>query len=328
MNQIRFLSRRTGWWYGLSIAATIALSSCGASPTGSSGDNSPIGSGQPAASVAVGDAEAGSAQSLSNRQAAEKQVAASQANNSPAPPATQTPQLIKTADLSLRLASIDDAVEGVRKIVQSQRGNIYNLEDDRSADSGKRQANLVLKVPSAALDDTLAAIARLGQVQSKVIKSADVTQQLVDTDARLKNLRQQEELTRKIMERSGSVKDILAVSQQLGEIRQQIEQLDASVKNLRQQVAYSTINLKIEEIRSNAATRDPIGSRVQETWTHSTTAAVDLFTNFGLTLLWLLPFSPVIALAYFGGRRFWRVYRRRQPVATIVPIPPTPEEAN
>jgi hypothetical protein len=327
MNRIGFSSRRTGWWYGLSIAATIALSSCGASPTGSADGNNLAGSPLPAASVAAGVAEA----SLSDRQAAGKQVA-SQANNSPATPgttlATQTPQLIKTADLSLRLASIDDAVEGVRKIVQGQRGDIYNLEDDRSADSGKRQANLVLKVPSAALDDTLAAIARLGQVQSKVIKSADVTQQLVDTDARLKNLRQQEELTRKIMERSGSVKDILAVSQQLGEIRQQIEQLDASVKNLRQQVAYSTINLKIEEIRSTSATRDPVGSRVQETWTHSTTAAVDLFTNFGLTLLWLLPFSPVIALAYFGGRRFWRIYRRRQPVATIVPIPPTPEEAN
>jgi len=73
------------------------------------------------------------------------------------------------------------------------------------------------------------------------VKSEDVTSQIVDTDARLKNLRQQEDLIRKIMERSGSVKDILAVSKELSAIGEQIEQLDADVKNLRQQVAFSDL---------------------------------------------------------------------------------------
>ncbi len=223
----------------------------------------------------------------------------------------QTPQLVKTAELSLRLESIDKAMVQLRQIVRSKQGDIYDFQDDRLPENGRNhQATLMLKVPSTALEHTLAEIAKLGRVESQGIKSEDVSQQLVDTDARLKNLRQQEDLTRKIMDRSGSVKDILAVSKELAAIRDQIERLDATVKNLRQQVAYSTINLRIEESQSTIPTGDAFGIQVQETWKNSTHAAGSLATNLALGLLWLVPFTPFIAIGC-GGAYYLRQRRKR-----------------
>jgi Domain of unknown function (DUF4349) len=223
----------------------------------------------------------------------------------------QTPQLVKTAELSLRLESIDKAMVQLRQIVRSKQGDIYDFQDDRLPENGRNhQATLMLKVPSTALENTLAEIAKLGRVESQGIKSEDVSQQLVDTDARLKNLRQQEDLTRKIMDRSGSVKDILAVSKELAAIRDQIERLDATVKNLRQQVAYSTINLRIEESQSTIPTGDAFGIQVQETWKNSTHAAGSLATNLALGLLWLVPFTPFIAIGC-GGAYYLRQRRKR-----------------
>jgi archaellum component FlaC len=226
-------------------------------------------------------------------------------------PMPQRPQLIKTAELSLRLESIDKAVGQVRRIVQSKQGDIYDFQDDRSGEKANhREAKLVLKVPSPALDETLAEISKLGRVESQGVKSEDVSKQLVDTDARLKNLRQQEGLTQKIMDRSGSVRDILTVSEQLTEIRGQIEQLDATAKNLRQQVAYSTINLKVAEIRSGDMSNDGIGVQVGETWKNSTHAAGSLATNLALMLLSLVPFTPFIAIG--AGGVYYVMRRRRQ----------------
>jgi archaellum component FlaC len=223
----------------------------------------------------------------------------------------QKPQLVKTAELSLRLESIDKAMVQLRQIVQSQQGDIYNFQDDRLPENGRNhQATLMLKVPSIALENTLAEIAKLGRVESQGIKSDDVSQQLVDTDARLKNLRQQEDLTRKIMDRSGSVKDILTVSKELAAIREQIERLDATVKNLRQQVAYSTINLKLEEAQSTLPIGDAFRVQVQETWKNSTHAAGSLGTNLALGLLWLIPFAPFIAIGC-GGVYYLRQRRKR-----------------
>lgn len=304
MSNLRLVSWRASLFCGLLVTGAIALNSCSSSAPNTQQVTNNIAAGSVASAIPAADKVKASNQESS------KVAQTGESSKSPAATAAppQKPQLIKTAELSLRLESIDKAVVQIRKLVQGQQGDIYNFQDERSPENSKRRATLVLKVPSAALDDTLATIAKLGQVQGQSIKSEDVTQQLVDTDARLKNLRQQEEMTRKIMERSGSIKDVLAVSQQLATIREQIEQLDATVKNLRQQVAYSTINLKVEEIQSTIPTSDPLGVRIQDTWKSSTSAASGLATNLGLTLLWLLPFSPFIALGTAG----FYYYRRRQ----------------
>jgi archaellum component FlaC len=230
-------------------------------------------------------------------------------------PRPQKPQLIKTAYVSLKLDSIEQAITKLRALSQSKGGDIYSLQDNQSVDRGDyRKANLVIKIPVDSLDATLVGIKQLGKVQSQKLESNDVTQQIVDSDARLKNLRQQEDQTRKIMERAGSINDTLNVSQSLARIREQIEQIDAQVKNMRQQVAYSTINLQLEELQALNPSGAPLGFRIQETWKNSTGTAGGLFTNIGLTMLWLLPFSPVFAA---GAGIYWLI--RRKKIAVVAP---------
>jgi archaellum component FlaC len=287
-------NRRTSWPVAL-LCGAIALNSCSSAP---SADRAQLAASAPVVNNADSENKADNAPALGK---------VTGTNQAPRP---QQPQLIKTASLSLRLESIDQAVEQIRQIVRDRQGDIYKFQDDRPQDNNRRRASLTLKVPSNRLDDSVSAIGKLGQVQSQTIESADVTQQLVDSDARLKNLRQQEEIARKIMERSGSIKDVLAVSRELANIRQQIEQLTATVKNLRQQVAYSTINLQIEEIKATNPASDPLGIQVRETWKNSTQAAAGLATNLFLTFLWLLPFTPYLAI---GASAVYFFRRRRQP---------------
>ncbi len=297
----------------LLLSGSMTLNGCGSAPVADkvsgSGSTAPQSTLEAKADRVVADARGAK---LGDKEA--KSVA----------PMPQKQQLVKTAELFLRLESIDKMMVKLRQIVQSKQGDIYNFQDERQQGSGEhRQATLVLKVPSNTLDATLAEIVKLGRVESQGVKSEDVTQQLVDTDARLKNLRQQEDLTRKIMDRSGSVKDVLAVSKELSAIREQIEQLDATVKNLRQQVAYSTINLKVEETRSANPASDGFGVQVQETWKNSTHAAGSLVTNLVLGLLWLLPFTPFIAI---GAGGIYYLRRRQRNVGSSLNVE-TPLEA-
>ncbi len=304
MNNLQRLSWRSIAISSILLSGSLALNSCGSrsqlTETTAGVASAPT---SPANQL---DQSAGDKSNLLKNQAVE---------TSQAIPTSQKPQLVKTAELSLRLESIDKAMVQLRQIVQSKQGDIYNFQDDRLPENGRNhQATVMLKVPSIALESTLAEITKLGRVENQGIKSEDVSQQLVDTDARLKNLRQQEDLTRKIMDRSGSVKDILAVSKELAAIRDQIERLDAAVKNLRQQVAYSTINLRIAESQSNLPITDGFGVQVQETWKSSTHAASSLATNLALGLLWLIPFAPFIAICC-GGAYYLR--RRRKRVVVV-----------
>jgi Domain of unknown function (DUF4349) len=312
----------------LAMGGVLALTSCSSAPTTTA--SSKI-SGSVASGITLDQAKdaaapkpSASSKAVNNEQQAAKAVSkpsGETTNNGVENPVLkpQKPQLIKTAYVSLKLDSIDQALIKIRELSQSKGGDIYSFQDNQSADRGDhRKANLVVKVPVASLDQVLASIAKLGKVQNQKLESNDVTQQIVDSDARLKNLRQQEEQTRKIMERAGSINDTLRVSESLAGIREQIEQIDAQVKNMRQQVAYSTINLELEELQAANPSGDPFGLRVQETWKNSTGTAGSLATGIMLTVLWLLPFTPLFAAG--GAGFYW--YRRRQK-AQVVNTPTT-----
>jgi galactitol-specific phosphotransferase system IIB component len=218
------------------------------------------------------------------------------------------PQLIKTANLRLSVRSIDQTVTKIRRVLKQEQGDIYDFNDTRGNKDNQRTVTLVIKVPEERLDQTIEAVRKFGNVIDIQIKSEDVTTQIVDTVARLKNLRQQEAMTQKIMERSGSIKDVLAVSKELAEVREQIERLDAQVKQLKGQVAFSTITLNLEAaVGGQSGQEDALGLQVQDTWNRSTRLASGVLRGTFLLGVGLVPFLPFLLV--LGGGAY--LVRRR-----------------
>lgn len=234
----------------------------------------------------------------------------SESGNQPAQPSTvpqSRPQLIKKAELSLSVKSIDKSAQAIANMINQKQGDVYKFEDDKPQKDNTRQtASMEIKVPQAQLDNTLDALAKLGTVQRRTLKAEDVTDQLVDSEARLRNLRQQESSLLKIMERSGSIGDVLKVSQELSNVRESIERLDAQLKSLRGRVAYSTITLTMEEEIAGSVPRTPLASQVQETWDSATNSVGKLTVGLLRLSLWLVAFSPYLLV--LGGGVF--AYKR------------------
>ena len=195
--------------------------------------------------------------------------------NSAPPPTTTEPkkqsQLIKRAQLTLIVQSIHQTTESITEIIKKQQGDILKFEAQKSPDNSQRQtAYIQFRVPQQHLETTLNALAKLGTVENQMITAEDVSDQLVDVQARLRNLRKSEEMVLKIMERSGSVGDVLKAANELSTIRESIERIDAQLRNLQNQVAYSTIDLTIESSVSVSPAQENLGLRVQETWGKAT----------------------------------------------------------
>ncbi|MGL5063980.1 MAG: DUF4349 domain-containing protein [Microcoleus sp.] len=301
----------------LTLSSAVALPSCASAPTGGS---APAGSAPQSAPVAVGEAAAPAGGANSDAAVASKTAAAE--------PQASRPQLIKKAELNLVVKSIDATTKSVTDIVEKRQGDILAFQNQKPPDSSVRQtATMEIRVPQEKLDATLDALAKLGTVQNRGLTAEDVTSQLVDSEARLKNLRKSEEMVLKIMERSGSVGDVLKASQELSKIRESIERIEAQLKSLRSQVAYSTINLTLEAAVSAQQEPEPsLGLRVQETWGQATHSVGELTLGlFGLGL-WLLAYSPyllLIAAAIYGITRL-----RKQPEAAKVQQEPKPPVSN
>jgi len=230
----------------------------------------------------------------------------------PSSPSQARPQLIKTANLSMEVKDTTAAIQAISQLVGEEQGDILNLSE--SGSSGDRQrAELSLRVPAQRLSAALERLAALGDVKNRSVSARDVSGQIVDTDARLRNLRKQEEMILKIMEQSGEITDVLAVSQELANVRQNIEQIDAQLKLLTSQVAYSTIEIFLNEPATfSAPSRTKFGAELKNTWDESTDSVIGFtrgLIQLGLALLVWSPYLGILALLIWGAKR--RLSNRR-----------------
>jgi ACT domain-containing protein len=136
------------------------------------------------------------------------------------------PQLVKTATLSLEVDNLEARLKQATDLVKQANGDVLKLEDRAAQQQDSpHTAYLQMRVPQAQLDNTVSQIATLGTVTFQSLTAEDVSAQLVDFAARLRNLRKTEETTLKILDRSGKISEVLAVTQELSRIRESIEKL-------------------------------------------------------------------------------------------------------
>lgn len=129
-------------------------------------------------------------------------------------PQASRPQLIRKATLTLVVNSLNKSIQEVFAIAKQHQGDLLGLEDQKPPNNSTRHTvSIQIRVPQTQLDTTLDKLTTLGNVQSRTITAEDVADQLVDNQARLRNLQKTESTLLGVMQRSGSVSDVLKVAQ-------------------------------------------------------------------------------------------------------------------
>ncbi|MGF1523534.1 MAG: DUF4349 domain-containing protein [Leptolyngbyaceae cyanobacterium] len=238
--------------------------------------------------------------------------AAGEPNTSTAEGTQPRPQLIKNASLQVELADVNTALQSISTILKQHQGDLLELSDQDNSANAPRQVLVKLRVPQASLEAVLQDLQALGTVQEQSITAEDVSTQLVDLQARLRNLRKSEEVLLGIMERSGEIADVLEVTRELSTVRESIERADAHFKNLQSQVAYSTVSLTLISTTQPTPTAAPISETLSSTWQAASTSMRAVSVGLLQILMWLLVYSPyigILLLMGWVGHRYWHRQR-------------------
>ena len=150
--------------------------------------------------------------------------------------------IIYTADLRVEVDDIDAAAAKVEQTVRTAGGWLGGKTAHVNP-NGDKTTSITARVPSTKFDAVMADLRTLGDVRSENIKAEDVTRQMVDLEARLKNLRREEEVVAELFKRQGKITDVLQVEQQLARVRGEIEQTQGQLSYLRESARYSTITI-------------------------------------------------------------------------------------
>lgn len=220
--------------------------------------------------------------------------------------------IVRTVNLTLAVASVQQAVRDVERLAAEQGGLIAASQVRQDGD--RFTATLTVRVPadSATYATTMERLRTLAErVVDEQVQSQDVTEEYVDLDARLRTLRLSEERLLALYDKAQRIEEIFAIQRELTGVRGQIEQAQGRHQALERRAALTTINLTLRESAAARAPGDwsPLGVAA-EAWQAFAVALRGTSTALIWALVWL-PLYGLPLLALWLLRRWLRANVRR-----------------
>lgn len=273
-------------------------------------------------------------------------MAAAQAPEAPSSSRSQQSNrlIIKNGDVRLLVTDTLVAIDRTTQIVEDIGGYIVSSRTWYAEYNGENYlyASYTIGVP---VDEFEHALRRLREISVTVLDEQatgeDVTDEYVDLQSQLDNLKATRDRIREFLDQAKTVEEALQVNEQLSEVEAQIAQIQGRMNYLFDRASYSTINIQLEPLLpeitpSPTPTRSPTVTPTP--WRPGETAVgavnslgrflrgfVDFMINLVVLVLpvFLLTLGVPLVVIWW----LWRRYRRRKARKTPVPAAQEPPDS-
>ena len=218
-------------------------------------------------------------------------------------------EVARTASVTLVVSQPLAAADRVRQVAARFDG--WVTREDLRTNASWGPSSVVLSVPADRLDAVLAALAEVGTITNRSTTATDVTDRIVDVDARIRTLQDSVTRIRALMDRAGTVSEIAAVERELTTRQAELESLLAQQQNLRTKVDRTPVTVTLTT--QAPADDNPFLEGLWAAWLAIQGSLRFLLVAAGA----ILPFAVVGGLLWFPLRAaFRRARASKQPPTT------------
>lgn len=167
---------------------------------------------------------------------------------------TEDRKIIKRGYVYMETLEFDATTGAISDLLNKY--NAYTAYSENSSGSlqtyeqgyQRRFSRYTIKVPAEKFEAMYEELQTIAHVMNANEGREDVTSQFVDVEARLTTLRVQEERLLSLLEGAENYEAIVELEKALQETRYEIERFTTNLRNLTEQVAFSTIDLNLQEV--------------------------------------------------------------------------------
>lgn len=222
--------------------------------------------------------------------------------------------LVYRGDMSIRVDDVEAAAAKVQALATSLKGHLAS--EKRSLGSQSAFASLTIRVPSDSFTTAMDRLSKeIGREEGRSSNTEDVTEAVVDLDARIAAARDSEAAARRLLTERGSASldELLKLDSAVRQRQAELAALEAKKRHLDDIVSLSSITVNIAgpntALPETPKERSPgfLGG-LEAGWD----AFLDFGTWLGYTIGAMLPFLTVIAILIFGAVYGLRYRRSRR----------------
>ncbi len=214
-------------------------------------------------------------------------------------------RIIKTGYVTLQVNDVHESIESVTAIADSLEGFVQSSNAGENYD-GTTYGSITIRVPAEQYESALQQIRDAGlKVIDESTDTQDVTEQFTDLQARVGVAQEQEQAYVALLNRAGSVSELLEVQRELSNVRANIESLQGQIQYLENRTSLSTITVSFEELASVALPTKPFqpGSTVSD----ALQSVVVVFQTIIEALIWIVVLGVGVGLPI--GLIAWLIYK-------------------
>ena len=236
-------------------------------------------------------------------------------------------KIIRTGTIDLEVKDMTTALATARDGILAMGGYIGASQTWNDGD--QPYASVTYRIPVERWEDALVLLRALNGQTSKVVaeqtQAVEVTGQVVDLEARIKNLQASESALQAIAAKAVRISDVLEVQNQLTQVRGEIESLQAQLKDLTERAAYATLaaQYNVPIVAVTAAQEDWDPATLVDEASASLVNVLQALTTAGIwfAIVWLpiiLVIGIVVAFAAWIMRRTGVIGPRRPKGGEVV----------
>lgn len=217
--------------------------------------------------------------------------------------------IVRKATLELRCDDVRIAFAKATQLLSAPRGE-FLAESALSGGAQDAYATLTLRVEAGRLDGFLEALRGLGSVASEHASGEDVTAQIVDLDARIRNeQRVEQELLELLSSRTDApLADVLKLRTAIADVRGAIERMQAQRVHLGRLTQLATVLLILRTTDAPVEEKTDtlgayFGDAVRRAWTAGVRFVADSSAVVVAVAVGLAPWALLAALVYWLVRR-------------------------
>jgi Domain of unknown function (DUF4349) len=230
------------------------------------------------------------------------------------------PSIVQTASLSLSVERnrFDSTIQRARTIATGAGGFVVSSSASQGKEKRLVRGTLVIRVPERSYAHVMEQLAGLGRVEAQEEAGSDVSQELVDLEARIRHLEAVEARLLSFLDQAETVAAALTVQSQLNQVQLDLEQARGRLAYLEDQVAFATVSLDVRE-RQVAAEEagDGGGWGIVDAWRDAGTGFVTVVGWIFVAVATIAPLLLLLGVAFVAARLAgWRgLPRLRRPQA-------------
>jgi len=236
--------------------------------------------------------------------------------------------IIRTGSVDLEVDDFDDAQQGLLGTVRDYGGFVSGseVETHQRHNETYKSGQIVVRVPQENFTTVVDQAQTLGDLQSVNVESEDVTEQLVDIEARLSNLRAERDRLRALYQNASDTEAVLDAQEELSDVQEELERLEAERQSLERRVALSTLRVELRERPPEPApTEGEDETSVVAAFLASVDGVVNSLETLVVAIAYALPYLAVY-VPLIGGALYGVVRLRRWRRGPSPPVTPDPAE--